>query len=113
MIMTVNVDVDVQKILKKYGLGQSDAFRKALAVNVRRRCDKYVPMDTGALKNTAQVSSNGRAITYVQRYAAPQYTKNYHHDDPNRGPHWDKRMMINEGAELIADMQRFAEGRSG
>ena len=109
MNVKVDVDVDVQKIMTKYGLGSSDKFRKTLAVNVRRRCDKYVPMDTGMLKNTAQISANGRTITYVQRYAAPQYTRNYRHSDPNRGPHWDSRMMINEGDKLIADMQTWAE----
>ena len=111
MIVKVDVDVDVQKIMAKYGLGSSDKFRKAMAVNVRRRCDKYVPKDFGTLKDTAQISGDGRAITYVQRYAAPQYTRNYRHSDPNRGPYWDTRMMSNEGDKLIADMQSFAERR--
>lgn len=111
--MKVKVDINVQSILKSYGLGPSTKGRKFLASEVRRRCDKYVPFDTGVLKNTAQVSEDGRQIVYPQQYASPQYTKSYRHSDPLRGPHWDRRMMVNEGATLRADFENYIKGRPG
>lgn len=111
--MKVDVDIDVQKIMHSYGLGSSDKARKALATNVRRRCDKYVPFDTGTLKNNAQVSSDGRTITYLEPYAQKQYTIPYKHSDPLRGAHWDSRMVANEKAQLVADMEAYVKGRPG
>ena len=59
MSVKVYANIDTAAICRKYGLGTSDKARKALAANVRRRCDKYVPFDQGPLKNTAQVAANG------------------------------------------------------
>lgn len=109
--MRVKVDIEVQKILTKYGLGQSDAFRRELATNVRRRCDKYVPFKEGYLKDTAQVSGDGRTITYIQPYAKKQYTIPYKHSDHLRGEYWDKRMIANEKAQLAEDMDTYVKGR--
>jgi hypothetical protein len=108
--MKVTVNIPTAAIVAKMGLGQSDTARKALAVSVRRRSDKYVPLDTGTLKNNAQVSSDGRSITYLEPYAAPQYTKNYHHTDPNRGPYWDQRMLANEKGQLVAEFENYLKG---
>lgn len=111
--MKVDVDIDVQKIMHSYGLGSSDQARKVLASDVRRRCDKYVPFDTGTLKDTAQVSGDGRSIVYPQSYAGKQYTVPYKHSDPLRGDHWDSRMMSNEKEQLIKDMDAYVKGRPG
>ena len=113
MNVNVNVNMDVQKILRTYGLGSSDKTRKFLAADVKRRCDKYVPFDTGTLKNTAQVSGDGRSIVYPQSYAAKQYENPYGHSDPLRGDHWDSRMMANEQGQLTADMDAYVKGRPG
>lgn len=111
--MKVQVDIDVDKIMHSYGLGSSDKARKALATNVRRRCDKYVPFRVGHLKNNSQVSGDGRAITYLEPYAKKQYTIPYKHSDPLRGAHWDSRMIANEKAQLVADMEAYVKGRPG
>ena len=108
--MKVDVDINVQKILHSYGLGSSDQARKALAADVRRRCDKYVPFDTGTLKNTAQVSGDGRSIVYPQSYAGKQYAAPYRHSDPLRGDHWEKRMLANEEGQLISDFENHLKG---
>lgn len=107
--MKISVDISTQKILHKYGLGSSFRFRKVLASNVARRCDKYVPMDTGILKNTVQVAGDGSNIVYNKPYARRQYTVPYKHKDPNRCSYWDKRMIANEGPQLEADMQSYIE----
>lgn len=110
--MKVMLELDTGRILASYGLGASTRARQVLAQQVRRRCDKYVPYDTGQLKNTAAISLDGRSITYPQEYAAAQYRKYYHHSDPNRGPHWEKRMLLNERPQLLAEFERsLKEGR--
>lgn len=111
--MKVQIDIDVQKIMHSYGLGSSDKARKALATNVRRRCDQYVPFREGHLKNNSQVSSGGRTITYLEPYAQKQYTIPYRHSDPLRGDHWDSRMIANEKGQLVADMEAYVKGRPG
>lgn len=111
--MKIMLEMDAGKILASYGLGTSSRARRQLAQMVRRRCDKYVPYDTGRLKNTAEVSLDGRSITYPQDYAAAQYRKYYHHSDPNRGPHWERRMLSNERPQLLAEFERgLKEGRT-
>ena len=69
-------------------------------------CDKYVPYDTGRLKNTARVSGDGRYITYPQAYAGAQFHRDYRHSDPLRGSHWEKRMLLHEKARLLREFQR-------
>ena len=110
--MRVMLEMAPGKILASYGLGASTRARRQLAALVRRRCDKYVPYDTGRLKNTAVISLDGRSITYPQNYAAAQYRKYYHHSDPNRGPHWEKRMLLNERTQLQNEFEHcLKEGR--
>lgn len=110
--MKVMLELDPQKVLASYGLGTSTRTRRQLAAQVRRRCDKYVPYDTGQLKNTAVISPDGRSITYPQDYAGAQYRKYYRHSDPNRGPHWERRMLLNEKHQLLQEFERqLKEGR--
>lgn len=108
--MRIKLKMDVRKIRSSYGLGTSDRARQQLARQVRRRCDKYVPYDTGQLKNTAAISSDGRALTYPQAYAGAQYYINYHHSDPVRGPHWETRMLLNEKAQLLREFEQTLKG---
>lgn len=105
--MKVTVTLPVEQILKSRGLGSSGGARRYLAQRVRVRCDKYVPYDTGLLKNTAQISGDGSAVTYVQPYAEKQFYVAYHHDDPNRGHQWHQRMLAAEGSALVGDLQAY------
>lgn len=108
--MKTILELDVGKILASYGLDTSDRARIFLAQQVRRRCDKYVPYDTGRLKNTAEISADGRTVTYPQSYAAAQYRKYYRHSDPGRGPRWERRMLLNERPQLLAEFERAIKG---
>lgn len=119
--MKINVTslVDVSEILKRRGMGPSNGLRKYLASRVRLRSDPYVPKAAGTLKNTGQISPAGTTITYGQPYAHYQYAgkamagrapKHYtgktlqHHGAPMRGPHWDKRMMIDHRSDIERDI---------
>jgi hypothetical protein len=110
--VTVKVRIPVGKILAAHGMGSSGKAQKALALAVRQRCDKYVPYDTGRLKNSARVSADGLRITYPQDYAAKQFYGNYRHRDPNRGARWHSRMLNQEKDALVKQMARYwKEGR--
>ena len=109
-MMQVNVQLPVQRVLKNHGLGTSNAVRLALAKAVRRRCDKYVPYDTGALRASAEIARDGRSITYTMPYASRQFYENYHHDDPNRGDHWPRRMLRRERQALLRELEKRVKG---
>lgn len=109
--MKISLRMDPSKVLSAYGLGPSNRARRLLAEQVRRRCDKYVPYDTGQLKNTARVSGDGHYITYPQAYAGAQFHGSYRHRDPLRGSHWEKRMLLHERAALLREFrQHMKEG---
>ena len=105
-MMKARVELSVSGILSRRGLGASGRLRKQLGQQVLRRCDKYVPYDTGRLKNTAVLSPEGGRITYAQPYAARQFYENYRHRDPNRGDHWHRRMLSREREALLAALRR-------
>lgn len=109
--MKVQVNLPVEKILAARGLGQRGGAGKFLGNQVRQRCDNYVPKDTGLLKDTAEVSADGRRIRYVQPYAAEQFYGEYRHADPNRGDHWHRRMLSREKAALLDALRRYMAGR--
>jgi len=111
--VTVAVYLNEKSLRKKFGLGSGQKAQKYLATRVRQRCDKYVPKDTGLLKNTALVSGSGDSIRYIQPYAKAQFYRNYRHADPRRGQFWHKRMLQREGTALLGDMKRYLEGRPG
>lgn len=120
MRVKVQAHIETAAILEGRGLGKSSRARKHLALTVARLSDKYVPMQTGTLKNTRQIDEDGRAILYDQPYATSQYggkSKNgknlEYHGAPMRGPYWDKRMMADRGDEVLDDLAKFVGGKRG
>lgn len=107
----VRVRLNPEKLCQVYGLGPSGSGRKFLAQQVRQRSDKYVPKDTGNLKNSAVVSPSGETITYPTGYAGIQFYRNYRHIDPNRGPQWHQRMLQREGDALTAEVETYLKRR--
>lgn len=113
MKYSATVALQPKKLCSAYGLGNSRKGQRYLARRVRQRSDKYVPKDTGLLKNTAVVSSRGETITYVQPYARKQFYGNYRHADPRRGARWHQRMLRAEGKALRLELQSYLERRPG
>ena len=111
MKCSLRVDFSPETILAKRGLGSSHRAQLRLAQSARARMDKYVPFDTGYLKNSAKISQDGRQIAYSAPYAGAQYYGNYHHSDPNRGKFWDRRMLAGEKSALISDVKAVTGGR--
>ena len=128
MKMEYEVNIDAEKILKKYGLGQSKEAQRALAEDVERLCQPYVPMSAGSgahMVNAARVTDE--AIIYPGPYAHYQYVgevmagrapKHYtgqainYHGAPMRGKQWDKRMMADKGKEVEKNFENYLRRRN-
>ena len=128
MKLDVQVNIDAEKILKKYGLGQSKEAQKELAGIVERKCQPYVPMSAGSgahMVNHARVTED--SIIYPGPYAHYQYVgevmagrapKHYtgkpidYHGGPMRGKEWDKRMMADHGDEVERDFEVYLRRRN-
>ena len=107
---------------------------KYMAQRLKAYCDPFVPMQSGHLKNSAEVGSN-----YV-RYAGPYAKFQYggvvmvgvqtgspwarrgekkrvtnrglsYHGGGKRGPRWDSRMMAERGAEYKQDIAKYIGGK--
>ena len=127
--MQIRVTTDVRlKVPARFKM------QRYLADRVRARCDPYVPMSSGALKN-ARISHNGAQLIYAGPYAHYQYVgqvmgpnvltkvgwrsmakkggKHYtgraisYSGAPMRGSYWDKRMMADHRGDLVQDMQAY------
>ena len=95
------------------GIEPNGRVQKFFTNTCYRYMDKYVPKDTGALRETVTIDSN--SITYEQPYAHAQYVgevngeqvKNY--TTPGTGPYWDRRMVSAEMQDVVAEVQDFID----
>lgn len=109
--MAVSIELKLDPLVKMEAKRHlNDTGRKKVASEVKRLCDPYVPFDTGMLKNTAQVLTDG--VLYVQPYAAVQYYENSGWQTP-RGAYWDRRMMADKGDQLTESIAKFCGGKAG
>lgn len=104
--MSITLKLNIPAALAKCKLNAAGEL--FLASEVRRISDPYVPMDTGALKNTAQVEP-GR-ITYPGPYARRQWYE--HRGAGLRGPAWVERAMIDHGSEAAQSVASYCGGRA-
>lgn len=127
--MKVKIDVKFSPndALQKRGMGGSPELRRFLAARVKTRCDPYVPMQQGVLKNTAQVSSDGSQLIYSAPYARYQFygvvmagrapktltgkAIQYHKGAPMRGKQWLNRMMADHRGDIEKDVAGYIAGR--
>lgn len=113
-----------------------DVLNKHITNKAIQLMDKYTPMENGVLKEP-QVTSEG--AYYKEEYAhyqhegrvmgpnvlipgigwrsmAPKGGKHYtgesltYHGAPQRGDHWEERMMADRGDELEQDTAKFVTG---
>lgn len=123
----IKVDIDANKILRRRGLAGDKTAQKKLAVLVAEKCDPYVPMQSGNLKNEDVIADDGSTITYTAPYAHYQYAGEVYggtapkhptgaeltyNQAPQRGPFWDKRMLADKKKELLDDFAKAIGGKS-
>ena len=95
------------------GIEPNGKVQKFFTNTCYRYMDKYVPKDTGALRETVTIDSN--SITYEQPYAHAQYIgevnggKVVNYTAPGTGPYWDKRMVSAEMQNVVAEVQDFID----
>ena len=105
--MKVKVKLDrTQNILKDLDLNQKGKVHLFATNSATRRMDKYVPYDSGDLKNTNIVKVG--KTTYQMPYAQKQYYENK--GKGIRGSYWDKRMTSAEINQLVNEVQKYMEG---
>lgn len=139
--MSVKINIDVNAILERRGLGQDMRAGKKLAAAAVTLMDRHIPMRSGTLKNSAQIREQypKTLIIYDQPYAHYQYVgkamgpnfklkngewrsrrgKEKHYTGknlsysgaPDRGKEWDKRMLAAKGRELLDSVAATIGGR--
>lgn len=95
------------------GIEPNGKVQKFFTNTCYRYMDKYVPKDTGILRETVTLTSN--SITYEQEYAHAQYIgevnggKVVNYTTPGTGPYWDKRMVSAEIQDIVKEVQDFID----
>ena len=95
------------------GIEPNGKVQKFFTNTCYRYMDKYVPKDTGILRENVTIDSN--SITYEQEYASYQYYgerkdgshKVSNYTTPGTGPYWDKRMVSADMQNVVVEVQYF------
>lgn len=83
---------------------------------VLRKCDPYVPMDTGMLKKSGILGTGvgSGEVIYIAPYARIQYYNNKGTGNNNksglRGPYWFERMKADHKNQIFEDAKKKLEG---
>lgn len=100
----------INEIKADLGIEPNGKVQKYFTERCYQHMDKYVPKDTGNLRENVLVTSN--SITYKLPYAHAQYVgftkgpvKKY--TTPGTGPYWDKRMVSAEINDIIKECQEY------
>lgn len=97
----------VNVIEAELGIDANGKVQKFFTETCYNHMDKYVPMDTGNLRNIVDKGTD--YITYEMPYAQYQYPHQYeHYTTPGTGPYWDKRMESAEIYDVIREVQEYA-----
>ena len=102
-------DFDGNKIISKFEMQEGGKTQLFLADTCFRRMHKYVPWDTGTLASHATVRPG--SVTYEEQYAHKQYTTNK--GKGIRGKYWDKKMVNNEKALIVKEVEAYAKKMKG
>lgn len=83
---------------------------------VLRRCDPYVPMDTGVLKKSGTLGTvvGSGEVVYNAPYARRQYYTNSgdgnHNQSGLRGSYWFERMKADHKREILEGAKNVVKG---
>jgi hypothetical protein len=101
-----------RQILSRIGINEEGKVQKFYTDTCYKHMDKYVPKDTGNLRDN--VDKGIDYIEYESPYAHAQYVgftkgevRNY--TTPGTGPYWDKRMVSAEMKDIEKEVQRYLE----
>lgn len=98
-------------IVANLGLEPNGKVQKYFTERCYAYMDKFVPKDTGVLRETVTLTSN--SITYEQPYAHAQYVgvvkggKVENYTTPGTGPYWDERMKSVDMPTIVKEVQDY------
>ena len=101
------------EIKREHGLEKGGAVQRYIDGEVIRMSEPYVPLDTGALKESPYTCSppgEGRVV-YGVDYARKQYFENKG-DGGLRGARWFERMKADRGEEILRGAAEIAGGEA-
>ncbi len=105
----VKINLDSAETIKvKRNLAKGGATQKLFTSEVARLSDPYVPMDTGAMKNTRIIGID--KVTYPQVYSRKQWNENK--GKGLRGKMWCLRMWADRGKEVVNTIAKFVGGKA-
>lgn len=113
--MPVNLK-PTSEIIARLDLEPNGKVQKFFTETCYQHMDKYVPKDTGALRENATLDND--SITYESPYAYAQYigivnggeVRNY--TTPGTGTYWDERMKSAEMSDVLKEVQNYVDRRS-
>ena len=102
--MAVKIKLDsTNKIKRRLGINDGGKAELFLATESAKRMDKYIPYDTGTLKDSHDIEPG--KVTYYQPYAKKQFYTN--RGKGIRGKRWDLKMLSAEKGLLVRDLQNY------
>lgn len=117
--MRVRVDVSMlpaRQIMEGLGVTERGRVQQFLTDRVLHHMRPYMPYDTGAMADLQTMVTSPTTIFVAAPYAGYvyegvsrsgrplNYTKIMH---PKAGPHWDRTMMQEEGAQIAEEVQAY------
>ena len=108
------VKIQPTSVIKaRLGIEPNGRVQKFFTNTCYRYMDKYVPKDTGVLRENVTIDIN--SITYEQPYAHAQYVGEVNggqvtnYTTPGTGPYWDERMKSADMQNVVAEVQAFID----
>ena len=104
--MAIKVQIDsASKIKKRLGIEKNGKAQLFLATEATKRMDKYVPKESGVLKDSHDIEPH--KITYFQPYARKQFYTNK--GKGIRGKKWHLKMLSAEKKMLVKDLENYVK----
>lgn len=101
----------ISEIKANLGIEHNGKVQKYFTERCYQHMDKYVPKDTGVLRENVVLDAD--SITYQSPYAHAQYVGIVHgspvknHTTPGTGPYWDERVKSAEMNDIIKECQEY------
>lgn len=118
----------VNTILTRMGVKPDGDVQMFVTNTVNRRITRYMPFRSGALSTKLKHIKSATEIEVLGPYARYQYygkvmegptpkavtDRDLKYDktkNPLAGPFWDRRLIVNEGAQIAGEVSRYVSGR--
>lgn len=100
------------KAVERLNMEERGKVQQVIDSEVLRRCDPFVPLDTGALRDSgvSNTTLGSGSVVYRTPYARRQYYIPMNHDG-KRTAYWFEHMKQEGGVEAILKKARGAIGK--